>query len=328
MSAPTTMPITMQMHAENYLGERRRLGFGLRSTGYAVRSFARYVDGLGDRRPLTVEVMADWARRDKWNSDEPSTWARRLKRLRSFARYLQQFEPRTEVPDDSTFGRIGQRLAPHIYADQEIVELLAAARCLGPAPGLRGATYEALFGLIASTGLRVSEAVHLLDTDVDLKTGLLTVRQTKFAKSRHVPLHPSTVQALQRYRRLRNVHVELTGEMPFFVGTRGRRRGRVLCLRQVHRVFIGLRDQLGWVNRGAHDGPRIHDLRHTMVVRRVMLWHDQGVDIDQAMLALSTYVGHAMVTNTYWYLTGVPELMALAAGKFESFIQATEVFHA
>ncbi len=328
MSAPTAMPLTMQVHAETYLSERRRLGFGLRSTGYAVRSFARYVDGLGHEGPLTVELMADWARRDKWNSDEPSTWARRLKKLRSFARYLQQFKPRTEVPDDSTFGRIGQRLAPHIYADQEIVELLAAARRLGPAPGLRGATYESLFGLIASTGLRVSEAVHLLDADVDLKTGLLTVRQTKFAKSRHVPLHPSAVQALKRYRWLRNVHVELTEEMPFFVGTRGRRRGRALGLRQVHQVFIGLRDQLGWINRGAHDGPRIHDLRHTMVVRRVMLWHDQRVDIDQAMLALSTYVGHAMVTNTYWYLTGVPELMALAAGKFESFIQATEVPHA
>jgi integrase len=321
-------PTTMQSHAENYLSERRRLGFGLRSTGYAVRSFARYVDGLGHQGSLSVEVMADWARRDKGNSDTPATWARRLKLLRSFARYLQQFEPRTEVPDDTTFGRIGQRLAPHIYSDQEIVDLLAAARRLGPTSGLRGATYEALFGLITCTGLRVSEAVHLLDADVDLKLGMLTVRQTKFAKSRQVPLHPSTVEALKRYRWLRNFPVEVTDETPFFVGTRGRRRGHGLGLRQVHRVFIGLRDQLGWINRGAHDGPRIHDLRHTFVVRRVMLWHAQGVDVDQAMLALSTYVGHAMVTNTYWYLTGVPELMAVAASKFESFMPAQEVPHA
>jgi hypothetical protein len=96
----------------------------------------------------------------------------------------------------------------------------------------------------------------------------------------------------------------------------------------VHRVFVGLRDPLGWVNRGAHTGPRIHDPRHSFIVRRVMLWHAQGVDVDQAMLALSTYVGHAMVTNTYWYLTGVPELMAVAAVKFESFMQAPEVPHA
>ncbi len=318
----------MQTHAENYLSERRRLGYGLRTTGYSVLSFARYIDALNSQEPLTVEVMADWARQDKDNSVMPSTWARRLKHLRSFCRYLQQFEPRTEVPDDSIFGRIGQRLAPHIYSEQEIIDLLAAAHNLGSTiPGLRGATYETLFGLIASTGLRVSEAVHLLDTEVDLKSGTLTIRKTKFAKSRHVPLHTSTIEALQRYRTLRNSHVEVTDDTPFFIGTRGRHLGHGLDLRQVHRVFIGLRDQLGWINRGAHNGPRIHDLRHTFVVRRVLLWQAQGLDVDQHMLALSTYVGHTNVTNTYWYLTGIPQLMAVAAEKFESFTQIPGVSH-
>jgi integrase len=324
----STTPATMQSHADNYLIERRQLGFDLRTTGYAIKSFARYVDDLGDREPLTVEIMSDWARRDKGGSDRPPTWARRLNKLRSFARYLQQFEPDTEVPDNTIFGRSGQRLAPHIYSDQEIVDLLAAARRLGPVRGLRGATYEALFGLIASAGLRVSEAVHLQDADVELKSGMLTIRRTKFAKSRQVPLHPSTTDALRHYRALRDHHVEIAEDTPFFVSMRGRRRGCGLSLRQVHQVFIGLRDQMGWNNRGAHDGPRIHDLRHTFIVRRVMLWHAQSVDIDQAMLALSTYVGHAMVTNTYWYLTGVPELMAVAASKFESFMPSPEVCHA
>jgi integrase len=324
----STTPTTMQSHADNYLNERRQLGFDLRTTGYAIKSFARYVDDLGDREPLTVEVMSDWARRDKGSSDRPATWARRLNKLRSFARYLQQFEPDTEVPDDTIFGRFGQRLAPHIYSDQEIVDLLAAARRLGPVRGLRGATYEALFGLIASTGLRVSEAVHLQDADVELKSGVLTIRRTKFAKSRQLPLHPSTTNALRHYRTLRNHHVAITDEAPFFVSTGGQRRGCGLSLRQVHEVFVGLRDQMGWHNRGAQDGPRIHQLRHTFIVRRVMLWHAQSVDIDQAMLALSTYVGHAMVTNTYWYLTGVPELMAVAACKFESFMPSPEACHA
>jgi len=319
--------ITMQTHAENYLSERRRLGFALRSSGYSVNSFARYVDTLNLQGPLTVGVMADWARRDKGNSDKPETWARRLKNLRSFTRYLQQFEPHTEVPDDTTFGRIGQRLAPHIYSEQEIIDLLTAARRLSSTTGLRGATYETLFGLIASTGLRISEAVHLRDAEVDLKWGMLTIRQTKFAKSRYVPLHPSTVEILKQYRLLRNSHIEITDETPFFVGTRGRCLGHGLSLRQVHRVFISLRDQLGLINRGAHDGPRIHDLRHTFIVRRVMLWHAQGVDVDQQMLALSTYVGHATVTNTYWYLTGIPQLMAVAANKFEAFTQVPEVRH-
>jgi integrase len=318
--------ITMQSHAEHYLDERRRLGYDTRTTGYALRSFARYVDDLDLDGPLTVEIMAAWARCAKTNTDKPATRARRLKLLRPFARWLQQFDPRTEVPDDTVFGRVGQRLAPHIYSEQEIVDLLAAARRLGPIP--RGATYEALFGLLAATGLRVSEAVHLMDADVDLKSGILTVRQTKFAKSRQVPLHPSTVEVLQQYRELRNPHITVTDETPFFISTRGQRRGCALGLRQVHRIFQQLRDQLGWVNRGAHANPRIHDLRHTFIVRRVLLWHAQGVDIDQAMLSLSTYVGHAMVTNTYWYLTGVPELMALAAGQFEPLLPDSEVYHA
>lgn len=318
-------PITMQTHAENYLDERRQLGYGSRTTGYAVRSFARYVDSLGHEAPLTVEVMSAWARRAKVNGDSPTTWARRLKKLRPFARWLQQFDPRTEVPDHTIFGGVGQRLAPHIYSEQEIADLLAAARCLSP--DLRGATYEALFGLLAATGLRVSEAVHLLEADVDLKSGMLTVRQTKFAKSRQVPLHLSTVEALKRYHGLCNLQVAVTEETPFFVSTRGQRRGCALSLRQVNRVFQYLRNQLGWVNRGAHAAPRIHDLRHTFIVRRVLLWHAQGVDIDQVMLTLSTYVGHAMVTNTYWYLTGVPELMALAASKFESLMPGLEVKH-
>jgi integrase len=323
MSARTAI----QTHAENYLAERRRLGFSLRSLGNAIRSFARYVDGLNHRGPLTVELMADWARHDKGNSNKPVTWARRLKSLRSFARYLQQFEPCTEVPDDSTFGPVGPRLAPHIYTEQEIVELLAAARRLGPQPGLRGATYETLFGLLASTGLRVSEAVHLCNADVDLQRAVLTVRQTKFAKSRHVPLHPSTVEALKRYRQIRDRYVVAAEETPFFVSTRGQRLGRGLGRRQVDRVFASLRVQLGWTNRGAHHAPRVHDMRHSFVVRRVTLWQAQGVDVDQAMLALSTYVGHALVTNTYWYLSGVPQLVAVAAAKFESFAKSQEVSH-
>ena len=319
--------ITMQMHAENYLSERRNLGFALRSTGYSINSFAHYVDELNHQGPLTIEIMADWAQQDKSNSNKPETWARRLKNLRSFARYLQQFEPGTEVPDDSVFGRIPPRLAPHIYSVDEIIDLLKAARQLKPTDGLRGATYETLFGLIASTGIRVSEAIHLLNTEVDLKQGILTIRKTKFFKSRYVPLHPSTVEALRQYNSLRNSYIDVTDETSFFVGSRGHRLGQQLSLRQVRRVFSSLRDQLGWINRGAHDAPRIHDLRHSFVVRRVMLWHIKGMNIDQKMLALSAYVGHAMITNTYWYLTGVPELMALAGDKFEMFSKIPEVDH-
>ncbi len=317
MSAPTTM----QARVCNYLAERRRLGFELIPCGRLLMSFARYIDAQEYCGPLTIEIMAQWAKQDKWQRGDPATWARRLKQLRPFTRYLRQFEPRTEVPDEAIFGPLQERLTPHIYNEQEIVDLLAAARDLRPPDGLRPATYETLFGLIAAAGLRVSEAVHLLEVDVDLQHGLLTVRKTKFAKSRQLPLHPSTVEALRRYRNKRRHHVAVTAEMPFFVSS----KGQGLSLRQVSRIFAALRQQLEWVNRGAHDRPRIHDLRHTFAVRRVTLWQANGVEIDQAMLALSTYMGHAKISNTYWYLTAVPELMAAAAGKFEQFAKGSEV---
>ncbi|MCP5225929.1 MAG: tyrosine-type recombinase/integrase [Thauera sp.] len=320
---------TLQALVERYLDERHRLGFSARTQAYALRSFARHVQAVGHHGPITLDVMAGWARCDSHASSDPHTWARRLKLLRSFTHWLVQFEPATEVPGDAIFGRLPERQAPHIYSEQEIIDLLAAARQLGPSPGPRGIIYETLFGLLASTGMRISEALALTNADVDLKRGMLTIHQAKFGKSRQIPLHPSTVEALRLYRG----QCDLAGlsardEAPFFVGTRGRRRGTPLGDRQVHRVFTELRERLGWRNRGAHHAPRIHDLRHTFVVRRILLGQAQGVDVDQAMLSLSTYVGHAMVTNTYWYLSAVPELMALAAGRFETFMSLSEVHHA
>lgn len=318
--------VSLQTRIAHYSAERRSLGFSGRTEMYALRNFAKHVRSVGHRGPLTVEVMAQWAKCDSHGSNDPLTWARRVKLLRTFLRWLQQFEPRTEVPDDAIFGRLPERLAPHIYSEQEIVDLLAAARQLGPTPGLRGAIFETLFGLIASTGMRISEALSLHNEDVDLKYGMLTIHQTKFGKSRQVPMHSSTVDALRRYRWMRELaSLSAQDDAPFFVGTRGRLWGLPLTTHQAERVFAGLRKQLGWLNRGTHHAPRIHDLRHTFVVRRIVQWQAQRVDVDQAMLSLSTYVGHAMVTNTYWYLSAVPELMALAAERFESFTPQSEV---
>ena len=158
---------------------------------------------------------------------------------------------------------------------------------------------------------------------------MLLIRKAKFGKSRQLPMHPSTIEALRRYRRTLDMAGEPADpEAAFFIGTRGRRHGLPLGDRQVHRVFAGLREQLAWRNRGNHHAPRIHDLRHTFVVRRIAQWQAQGVDVDQAMLALSTYIGHAEVGNTYWYLSAAPELMAVAADRFASFVAHTEARHA
>lgn len=314
------------LHAkvDDYLAERRQLGFELHSMEYALRSLASYAASSAHEGALTAELMTEWARLDKKQTHAPATGARRIEVVRPFTRWLCQFEPLTEVPDESAFGPVPGRVAPHIYREDEIIALLGAARDMGPKGSLRAATFETLFGLIASAGLRVSEALALLDSDVDLKDGALTVRLSKCKKSRWLPLHPSTVLALARYRALRSRQVPTTTETPFFVGTRGRLLGQPLGDRQVRRVFRKLRDKLGWIDRGCHGGPRIHDLRHAFVVHRVMLWHAQGIDVDQAMLSLSTYLGHANIADTYWYLTGVPELMALPGTKFEHYAQVSE----
>lgn len=309
----------LQARIDDYLAERRRQGFRLRSRDTFLSGFARFVETKRHRGPLTAELMVEWVRAGKNGQGDAGTWARSWGRLRHFICYLRQFEPDTEVPEASLFGPEPGRVAPHIYRDDEIVDLLAAARRLGPAGSLRPFTYETLFGLMASTGLRVSEAIHLRDADVDLRRGMLTIRQTKFAKSRQLPIHPSTVKALTHYRKQRERHLPTTAGMPFLISSRGRRLGLPLGERQAHRVFTGLRDRLGWVNRGGHDAPRLHDLRHTFAVRRLVRWYADGAEVDQKMLALSTYMGHAEIFYTYWYLTAVPELMAIAAGRFEHF---------
>lgn len=311
--------VTLTARVEQYLAERRRLGFELDTMGHALGRFARYVITTGHRGPLTIELMAAWARQAKNGQGTRATSARQLGLLRPFARWLQQFEPATEVPNEAIFGAIPGRVAPHIYREDEVVELLDAASYVGPPGSLRGVVMQTLFGLMACTGLRISEALTLCDTDVDLKSGVLTIRQSKFGKSRLVPIHPSALQALKLYRIQRASHVPTTPETPFFIATRGRLLGQAVSDRQAHRIFEQLRKQLGWANRGGHGAPRIHDLRHSFAVRRLLLWHEHGEDISQKMLALSTYLGHAKVSNTYWYLSGVPELMGLAGQRFEEF---------
>ena len=272
---------------------------------------------------MTAAIILAWAR-DEATRATPITWGRRLEVVLPFAKHCARVEPGTHVPVCGLFGRVHRRLTPHIYTDAEIADLLAAARRLPPPGTLRPATYETLFGLIAATGLRLSEALHLRCCDVDTADGTLTVRATKFCKSRLVPLHQTTADALARYRAVRQCHVPEMPESSVFVSP----AGAGLPTRTVHSVFECLRAELGWTARGDHAVPRIHDLRHTFVCRRVMLWHERGADIDNAMVALSTYVGHAKVSDTYWYLTGVPDLMAVAGQRFESFISGSrEVRH-
>jgi len=297
---------------ESYLAERRRLGFQM--GGSELRRFARYADAQGHAGALTAELQIGWARLHVRRTT-PSTGTRRLQTLRPFVRHYCQYEPESAVLDPRILGPVRGRPTPHIYTSAELAALVESAAALDGGAGLRGATYATLFGLIAAAGLRLSEAINLADADIDLAGGHLTVRLTKFRKTRRLPLHGSTVEALGSWRDRRDRCWPRDPEGPFFVG----HRGTVLSKRNVEWVFEGLRRGLGWQARGSHPAPRIHDLRHTFAVRRVQLWHEEDAPIEQAMFWLCTYLGHAKISDTYWYLTGVPELMAVAGNRFEAF---------
>lgn len=303
-----------------YLKERRQLGFALNAS--TLMRFARYADAQGHRGPLTRELQINWAKEHVKRTGS-TTRARRLRDIRPFVAYYRQFEPDTEFVDPYTFGREKRRITPHIYTDQEISDLIQASGRLSPQGGLRPATYQAFFGLIAATGLRLCETLDLRVADVDLAGATLTVRNTKFNKSRRLPLHPSVVQALRHYEVARNQAVSHAADFPFFVS----QSGCAIPKRTVHYVFERLRDSLGWVARGMHPHPRIHDLRHTFAVRRMQLWHESGDPIEQRLFWLCTYLGHAKISDTYWYLAAVPELMAVAGDTFEKFANDKEISH-
>jgi integrase len=302
---------TMFSKVETYLADRRRAGFALTIAGKQLFSFAHFIDCNGYRGPLTVELASRWAMANRRGL--ALTAARRIEVLRSFARYCQMFDPKTEIPSLGLFGPVHRRLTPHIYTEQEIGALLKASARLSPASGLRPATCATIFGLLSATGLRISEATALQRQDADLHHDLLHIRQTKFGKSRFVPLHPSTTRALQRYARRRDQDPLSTATNAFFVFD----YGRPASTRKLQYAFGLLRGKLHWRARGGHRAPRIHDLRHSFVCRRLRRWYEEGVDINCNLLALSTYVGHAKITDTYWYVTAIPELMAIAARRLE-----------
>jgi integrase/recombinase XerD len=307
--------ISWLSRVETYLAYRRRHGFKLTIDATQLRSFACFADELGAQDHLTVALAIAWARSSR--RPNPFTWARRIEVLRGFARFCLREDPATAIPPQSLFGPAHRRLVPHIYTQAELSALLAAAKGLAPERGLRPATCACVFGLLAASGLRISEALALTRDDVDLHAGVLHIRDAKFHQQRLVPLHSSVTQCLSAYVRCRDRLVPRPLCNNFFVRDDARPANQSGILYALQ----SLCQQLGWRPRGDYRNHRLHDLRHTFIVRSVLRFYEQGIDVDRAILALSTYVGHAKVSDTYWYLTGIPELMAIAAERFHQYSQ-------
>lgn len=310
--------------ARDYLAYRRHLGFALDMPGKYLLQFAKYVDRTKYGGPLTIKLALRWAQLPKGTTLVYQ--AQRLEAIRSFAKYRAIFDPATEVPPTGLLGPAHFRTTPHIYSEAELSVLLAAARSLPPSgnsllPGkeLRPHTYFTLFGLLACTGLRISEALKLNCSDVDWGQGVLTIRMTKFRKSRLVPMHPTATRVMRHYATLRERLHPFPQTKAFFVTA----QGKALSSGTARDTFIRyLRPQMSWSQQNGGRAPRIHDLRHTFACRRLLRWHKQGANIDHSIAALSTYLGHVEVSDTYWYLTGVPELFALVGARFERFAKS------
>jgi integrase len=301
----------LKKQVEQYLASRRAAGFDLRGEGYQLHAFARFSEENGHAGPVTTDLLLGWVRETK--NAGPVTAARRVEVLRPFLKYCRQFDPACPALPLGICGPGHRRIPPHIYTDGEIAELLAAARELRP-DGLRPLTYVTLLGLLAATGMRVSEAIKLEQADVNLKQSTLMVRETKFKKSRLVPIHFSTTEALARYAKATSGAFRQPGVKAFLITP----IGRPVPKRMVHHTFGVLRRRLGWVARGGHPQPRIHDLRHTFICRALLRAHHEN-HIDHVADAIATYVGHAKVSDTYWYVTATPELMGIASERFARF---------
>jgi len=298
----------MMKAVEEYLALRRAAGFELEVPEYLLRSFARFASERGEKH-VSARTVIEWA------SQAPSLSQRdhRLKTLRRFARHVHVEDELHEIPPGKVFGYTKRRRVPYIYSDSELHQMLRAASQLGPPGSSRPHTYHTLFALLITTGLRISEALFLrLD---DITSDGLVIRETKFKKSRLVPLHETAQAGLDRYLEHRRKFA--TSEPHLFVSI----RGRVLDRSSVQWTFRRILQTIGLDPAPSGRRPRIHDMRHSFATRVLEKSPEGRENIGRHMLALSTYMGHSSVADTYWYLEATPHLLRDIASACEAFSQ-------
>jgi integrase len=305
---------TLRQAVQDYIEMRRGLGFKLRETERGLIDFATFLEA-NDTPHITMELALAWAQRP--SHAQPSHWARRLGYVRVFARHRAAADPRTQIPPDGLLPFRPKRARPYLYSKEDIQRLLSAALelpCRYTRCKLRPWTYYCLFGLLSVSGLRLGEARNLKLSDIDFDAAVLTIRGTKFGKSRLVPMHASTCAVLQDYITRRRQYCAAQAASPYLFTSQ---LGNRLDVGDIHRTFYALSRQIGL--RGATDshGPRLHDMRHVFATNTLVHWYEAEQDPERLLPILSTYLGHVHVTDTQWYLTGSPELMKEAMRRLE-----------
>ncbi|KXX62319.1 tyrosine-type recombinase/integrase [Rhodococcus sp. LB1] len=303
---------TLRAAADDYLAMRRALGYQLRQEGRILASFVDHLEHHGLTR-ITIEAALAWATEPE--HADPIWWAKRLTVVRGFAGYLRAWDERTEVPPAGLLSKGVRRRTPYLYSPAQIVAVMGAARRLDSP--LRAATFETFVGLMAATGLRTGEAMGLDRDDVHLDDSLLIVRHSKFDKSRQVPLHQTTADALEDYARRRDELCPHPAVPCFFLSGAGTRLNHT----NMSTTFAGLLAAAGVTAPPGRRRPRLYDLRHSFAVATLVAWYADDAPVPGRLPALSTYLGHVKPSSTYWYLESSPELMAAAAGRLERFWQ-------
>jgi integrase len=300
---------------EEYLQLRGELGYKLQGVVRLLRSFVTFAEREGAAH-VTTDLALRWAQQPL--GVQPATCAWRLRVVRRFAVWLSASDRHTQVPPTGLLPGQYRRKRPYIYSDAEIERLVEAASRLPSTAGLKGRTFSTVFGLLAVTGLRISEAIALDREDVDLQQGILRIRRTKFGKSRLVMVHESTRQVLANYASHRDRVVRRPATSAFFLSERGDRVTGAATRYNFAKVSrqVGLRAATTNCRHGR--GPRLHDMRHRFAVRTLLEWYRAGIDVEREMPKLTTYLGHVHVNVTYWYIEAVPELLELAARRLES----------
>ena len=283
----------LRQAASDYLSVRRALGSKLEGYPRLLDSFITYLENAG-AGTVTTELAVAWARLPG-NDAHPSYLGKRLCVIRGFARHLQAFDPATEIPPAGLLPGRKCRAVPYLYSDADIAALMTAAGSLSPA--LRAATYRTLAGLLAVSGLRIGELIRLDRDDVDSDEGLLVIRNSKFGKSREVPLHPGTAAALAGYARLRDELRPRPATESFLVSPAG---ARLVCS-TVQRTFARLARDAGLTARSERCRPRLHDARHSFASGVLPGWYRADASVEAQMPLLSTYPGHGRPSDTYWY---------------------------
>jgi integrase len=298
---------------EDYLALRHSMGFKLERAGKLLAQFVAYCEAAG-AETVTVQLAQSWATLPE--GGDPSWVAQRLSVVRGFARHLALFDELTEVPPADLLPARSHRATPYLYAESEVRKLMAAAGTLRSP--LRRATFQTLLGLLWVTGMRIGEALRLDRDDVDLVRGVLVVRESKFGKSREIPVHESTTAALHAYTKRRDELWLQASSRAFFVSLAGNR----LRYDSFHLAFLGFVRTAGIRRRSTACRPRPHDLRHSFAVRTLIGWYQDGGDVASRLPWLSTYLGHVHPANTYWYLSAAPELLCLAVERLETATEA------